>query len=903
MSDLLAQSYVGVVLAGLILFLPLHLRLGTAVRRRLGTSIEPARLWVLDVIVTCQMRVLGKPSRWRRRLRRRRRMIRRSERRQARRSRFDGQRKNLVVAVRLAHQTWRLAASAVLLLALTEVIGSGLAGISWPVLHVRSASLDLGSRWNPLTLLAMLADPGQYNTLAATAVGAEATLLALFYATVGVVASTAYSSVPADIRQLFVESRIGAVYTRGIVRAFVYTAGLSLLAAFGFHARAVTLVTATFLALLAALRLLVVGTAPFNFFDPAALTETLPNKFARALKIAALPPTATDEGSQRRAHREAAVVLDHYRRIVDLLTSKPVLNSSAPLKVAQQLLALSAAYASTKDTIPSNSNWWGRITKYPNWFLMSPTELQLALATSTGSQGSVEPDHLWVERQTSSDIGQLLVTQHTIRLDAFTGFVDRATQHLRRLAANLQMREAQMLEEQLGQAIWHAVDARPEGDEQERFVHQRDRVVASQRAILLLTNGWLGVIDAANAIRAVDLSDKVDRAVSTRQRIERVPAPRELLQFLEDVSERLSFERASEGRTVSPMWWIHHHVARILAGSLVEACTSVLARFDTQLVPLIDRSIAKSDWDVASMTALAALEFIAKAQNLGSEIRCALAKLGESRSDAVLEFNWPVLPEGPLIAPDARIHTLTRLSLCLAHLNSEPFESTRLDLFGQTYSFLFDGAFDAILASNSTTAATLFGAVFDARSRATTRLARDLATQLPEAQVAYGLEPTVGMMELSGYAILMQEMDGGDTWEQLRAYWERDRNAVGERFTQGLVAALDFLDDVFMPTAGDIARNSRSRRLRQLFEDRGISSPEADYGPIRQRREQSRASAGGSRIVAAFAGASMGVSYDLADLFIVIFVQPLLPEGASLPRSARLLAAEIDEPLTGENDA
>ena len=188
--------------------------------------------------------------------------------------------------------------------------------------------------------------------------------------------------------------------------------------------------------------------------------------------------------------------------------------------------------------------------------------------------------------------------QHTIRLDAFTGFVDRATQHLRRLAANLQIREAQMLEEQLGQAIWHAVDARPEGDEQ-RFVHQRDRVVASQRAILLLTNGWLGVVDAANAIRAVNLSDEVDRAVRTRQRIQGVPAPRELLKFLEDVSERLSFERGSEGRTVSPMWWIHHHVARILVGSLVGACTSVLARFDTQLMPLINRAIAKADWDVA----------------------------------------------------------------------------------------------------------------------------------------------------------------------------------------------------------------------------------------------------------------------------------------------------------------
>jgi hypothetical protein len=58
------------------------------------------------------------------------------------------------------------------------------------------------------------------------------------------------------------------------------------------------------LAIVAALRLMIVGTTPFSFFDPAALTESPPARFARALRLASKLPTATDEGSQVRARRD-----------------------------------------------------------------------------------------------------------------------------------------------------------------------------------------------------------------------------------------------------------------------------------------------------------------------------------------------------------------------------------------------------------------------------------------------------------------------------------------------------------------------------------------------------------------------------------------------------------------------
>src|SRR5262249_55137438 len=64
--------------------------------------------------------------------------------------------------------------------------------------------------------------PSDYEAFVAAVVGAEAVFLALFYTTVGVIASTAYQQVPGEIRQLFVQERGSQLFTRSVVRALVF---------------------------------------------------------------------------------------------------------------------------------------------------------------------------------------------------------------------------------------------------------------------------------------------------------------------------------------------------------------------------------------------------------------------------------------------------------------------------------------------------------------------------------------------------------------------------------------------------------------------------------------------------------------------------------------------------------
>ena len=81
--------------------------------------------------------------------------------------------------------------------------------------------LHWGSLFRPVS-------SSNYETFVGAAVGAQATFLALFFTTVGVIASTAYARVPGEIRQLFVRERTSTIYVWNVVFALVV--GITLLA-------------------------------------------------------------------------------------------------------------------------------------------------------------------------------------------------------------------------------------------------------------------------------------------------------------------------------------------------------------------------------------------------------------------------------------------------------------------------------------------------------------------------------------------------------------------------------------------------------------------------------------------------------------------------------------------------
>lgn len=146
-------------------------------------------------VVRWRLAWLSKPETWRRRKRRQSQKIRRSVQKQRRSTVWDNQRKTFGVVISPARLTAWIAASALILLTGTELFGTALSWVKLsPIWHVFSFAVDTRPIATLLDYASHPIDPRSYSSVAVTAVGAEATLLAFFFATVGVVASTALNT-------------------------------------------------------------------------------------------------------------------------------------------------------------------------------------------------------------------------------------------------------------------------------------------------------------------------------------------------------------------------------------------------------------------------------------------------------------------------------------------------------------------------------------------------------------------------------------------------------------------------------------------------------------------------------------------------------------------------------------
>jgi hypothetical protein len=738
-----------------------------------------------------------------------------------------------------------------------------------------------------IVLLGQTLEPEKYATLAGTAVAAEATLLALFFATVGVVASTTYSSVPAAIRDLFIEERTHTIYTRGIARALVFTTALLALGAAGYHARVLSVAVAAVLAIVAVLRLLAIGARTFRYFDPASLTGSLPGRFQRALTRATTHPKAGGTANQQRAHDDAETVLNHYRRITDLLASRPVANSDAPVEVAGQLLDLNIDYGPAKNRIPTGSSWWSRAVRYPNWLTLDTTELDVAPATSTGIPGRDASDLNWVERRSAADIGQLLTVAASDNISAVTDILDRASSHIRHLGGLFQIDEALIFEDQLLSTIRSCIYDQSTTSDDIDSRGSWDRVNAAQRSVRLLTDAWLGLGEAAVCIGEEDLAVLVDRALNRRGARHVGDFGRPVRQLIEEVLERRHIEKKTEGHPVTPSWWVGHQVARTLLTHILKATNAIQARVSSRTTQAVQEAMEHQQWRIATMIGLASLELDNTIRTHLPKIKAVVAQLERLRSQAIDDSRWPEQAQ-TLLQPDVELRPflLRQLSDCLSHLSARPHDPTQPDLFGQLHTVLFDAAFDAILDGNHPVANILCGALFQQMEPTTRRLTTDLAGQTIDARIAYELQPIMGMMELSGYAIIMNELDGDGVWGTLRGQWDGLRSLRGPTLPRRLAEMADLGDSIFLGLSHlDLTREARRQRLAKLLQDHGITG------------------APPSPIVAAYAAAGVGSPWHVTDLFLVHYIAPKLDDDSILPPRARSLAATLGrgEDPTGDD--
>jgi hypothetical protein len=781
---------------------------------------------------------------------------------------------------------------------LGRIVGA-IVGLS--VLEILCTALRLTS-WGERHLLftpPIDALQGQVSALVGAAVAIAATLLGLYYATVGVIASTIYKSVPGEVRDLFIRERSSETYLRIVV--FTIAGGVVILVAgtLGYSVAGLTLAILGLFAALTCIGLVVVTTRLFDYFDPSKLSSSLLKQIQKGIRVATSAKTRAFPQRQSESHYETYRALASFRHLVELVSDKELRNARAPVVLTRQLLAVLSLYSSRKYMIPTNSNWWDRVPKHHNWLTIDQSRLQMALNTSVGSPPELQPDYLWLENKIARLLGKSLTIAFQSQAGANAlGMSTEVANVVANLTARLQIDEGLAIE-----AAWDKVvlevttTAKVAAVDAEDYEIRLNQMSAAESLVLPLTQMLLGLSHAANFIVERDLSAEFEAAISNPHEPYSEHLPTGTRQMLEKFSTAIHREIKIEGRRITPRWWVNHLAARSMAEALLATESGVLGEVHRQTIGQVAHFQEEGRADLAAVTGMASLELLHKIEFHEPILRQAEARLASFRNPNIGIEQWPQRPRAPINPANEHTAMLEKLSALLPDLRKAKFDPREPDLYGQLYQFVIDGAFRAILAGDHSRGLAMYEAALNEMEPARLRITADLERHDSTTRTIHAVEPIITVMDLAGYALLMHELDGDGIWTQVKTMWD-GLLTKHPQVAEFLLAAADFVDGTLALTVGGLERSRRSIEMGRVFETRNISQPERfgwDFEDDQHRPHS-------SPIVSAFAPGDYGVQDDLYVLFIAEYLRSYLSKDADLGHKVTMVADQISRYIADAKD-
>lgn len=765
------------------------------------------------------------------------------------------------------------------------LVGSGIFLLEVTSFMVRAIT---GNQKIPVFSVLDSTSDGSVSAFVGAGVAVAATLLGLYYATVGVVASTIYKDVSGEVRDLFVRERSGEIYIRSLVLTLAGGLVLLVMRALGYYATGLSLIALAALAVMTSVWLMVLGQRLFGFFDPSLLSRALSGRVMHAIRTASDPKSRDNDVRQIRAHYEAYTSLATYVDIVHLIEGSSLRDARAPLAITRQLLAILTAYSVTKDAVPTDSKWWDQIPKHQNWLTIDSTKLDIAIRTSVGFAPEKEPDFLWLEKKIAELLQITLTAAFRARggADALAS-ADSVSTLVANLTARLQAKEALTIEVAWSEAVARIANPQETGDAAALgSTAKLNQMAAAERLVLPLTQMWLGFVHAAGAIQQRDLPREFARALRDPAALYQGTLPTATRHMLEQFAAAITREKRVEGRVVTPSWWINHYAARSMADELLQTEAAMLDAVHGRTFKRLAHLRSAGREDLAAVVGMASLELLHKIDVHRGTVRAAELKLRSYRNLNTDNEQWPEPAANPLDPASDRRRMLQEIAISVPALRRAELDAQEPDLYGQAYQFIFNGTFDAILEGHHETAAALYAACFLEMDHVRGRLMSDLKNSAMISRMTYSSEPLIGCMELAGYALLMQELDGKGIWKVVKGCWDQlfENNPQSPEI---LMTAASLVEGSSAMTTGGLERSRRSMALNELFESRGIRK--GDWNNLGTERKPPHPSA----IVSALIPSYYGIHDDLHALFIAEYLVHHLPEGTNIGHQAKSLRKQI----------
>jgi len=650
--------------------------------------------------------------------------------------------------------------------------------------------------------------------------------LGLYFTAITVLASTVYSKVPSDVRQALIREKVNNTYFDVVVMFGVFSTLLLVLNVLGFQTGIINLIVVLILFFTAMIGFSTLAIRAFNFFDPTQLTNYLIIEILKRIK------NVTPQGAfwrnnsfQNHYRQETWGYIGTFNNIASLSKREDFnfIDSKSLYDICNNSLYVIEEYLTKKSSIPTDSFWFQRSQRHRSWFSSSSTSQGISLNANVPLFPEQIIDYLWFERE--------LITIFEI---AFEKLLERKDNYISLLSnivgrAALKMGEKLALEEAvLFLDVLHKVSLKYIKNSDVNDSSQQNEVpVAIAMADIYyyaLVSILLGVSKKAERVDKQYLENlTTDINWAEGKYVFNLDMPTDIISCLEKIRKKMLFEVETEGKRVTPQWYINQLIANETAILIKKICESVTERFESYIPDI--------EYMLANNKVLIAIQAIQRGLEICRKLDVHLAKIKDSYEDisnlrTVSDIPWPEIDwkaiENKLEQTEEKLSI--GLSRGLLTLVSIKTDKTFPDYFGFAYSTLIQRCYNSLFESNERLFVALFPPLFFAGFKARERLIAETQNFSVESRVAVISGPLLDIIGLSGYTIIYSELEKKNYWQQVEPLWRQlfDDSADPDALLSFLLRVIEANRGSFATFARDSLRSDWSMKLRRKFVQAGV---------------------------------------------------------------------------------
>jgi hypothetical protein len=679
--------------------------------------------------------------------------------------------------------------------------------------------------------------------------------------------------VPNNIRDLLARERVGNVYMRQL--AFLTYLGVVLLAFRAAGLAPIKIAIPFFIVTvgIAMMAFVILGARAFNLFDPTILSYDLFEQLRRDyLQMTAGAYRSLDPSFQHYAHRTSRAALDTFATLAEITGTEAHLSGQPYLTLCQQMLLFAINYEPEKKRIPTESRWYAQRHTHPDWYRTGDSETALAHTGATLLSAKAVSDRRWIEKellpvgydciQKNIPLGRFEIVSDLLR------YVDA---YLKVLAKEHEVQAAFRILDDLTSSCG-ALIFEPKKPNQEQEPLERMSIVDALASMPITI--FLAYLETVKDFGRASIRMSIRKINwKSSKSIYQVGLPSHVLPRLEWLRPRIEFEMRSEGRRITPDWYLDELTIQPTAENLKSAISALVVDVQTIYDKWVNlATVSKLPWIGATI--------LSRETEYWSKFEYQLWRLQERWTDLGSErridgLPWPTL-DFDLLNRDRgqRLKRLARLKSAQATVLSQLKRPDDYpDFGGQFLHTAGETLFTAMCGNDADTVNSLFPEFFRSSLLQFNRILESGAESdwRLDLTIKVALAPVLDLMDLSGYSILLSELhDNSKISDTIVTLWSRYLDAKSDSAADSkasfLAGAISLTDESFGLAHRSLIRTKWRQdifhRLRQL-DRRAVTHGREGFFLSQQVIVHQ------STLVKVYAGDDLGTFHDGIDVFIL----------------------------------